>query len=49
MSDELSVGHDFKRIASINVRFGDPTDHLMRCAQSWIVQDVTTCVAFNQR
>ncbi len=34
MSDELSVGHYFKRIASINVQFGDPTYHLMRYAQS---------------
>jgi alkylation response protein AidB-like acyl-CoA dehydrogenase len=30
MSDELSVGHYFKRIASINIQFGDPTYHLMR-------------------
>ena len=42
MSDELSVGHYFKRIASINVQFGDPTYHLMRYAQSEIVQDVTS-------
>jgi hypothetical protein len=34
MSDELNVGHYFKRIASINVQFGDPTYHLMRYAQS---------------
>ena len=34
MSDELSVGHYFKRIASINVQFGDPTYHLMRYARS---------------
>ena len=34
MSDELSVGHYFKRVASINVQFGDPTYHLMRYAQS---------------
>ena len=33
MSDELNVGHYFKRIASINVQFGDPTYHLMRYAQ----------------
>jgi alkylation response protein AidB-like acyl-CoA dehydrogenase len=30
MSDELNVGHYFKRIASINIQFGDPTYHLMR-------------------
>jgi alkylation response protein AidB-like acyl-CoA dehydrogenase len=33
MSDELNIGHYFKRIASINVQFGDPTYHLMRYAQ----------------
>jgi alkylation response protein AidB-like acyl-CoA dehydrogenase len=30
MSDELNVGHYFKRIAAINLQFGDPTYHLMR-------------------
>ena len=34
MSDELNVGHYFKRIASINVQFGDPTYHLMRYARN---------------
>ena len=33
MSDELNVGHYFKRISSINVQFGDPTYHLLRYAQ----------------
>lgn len=33
MSDELNVGHYFKRISSINVQFGDPAFHLMRYAQ----------------
>jgi alkylation response protein AidB-like acyl-CoA dehydrogenase len=33
MSDELNVGHYFKRISSINLQFGDPTYHLMRYAQ----------------
>jgi alkylation response protein AidB-like acyl-CoA dehydrogenase len=33
MSDELNVGHYFKRINSINVQFGDPTYHLVRYAQ----------------
>ena len=33
MSDELNVGHYFKRINSINVQFGDPAYHLMRYAQ----------------
>jgi len=33
MSDELNVGHYFKRIASINVQYGDPTYHLMQYAQ----------------
>jgi len=34
MSDELDVGHYFKRIASINVQFGDPTYHLLRYART---------------
>jgi hypothetical protein len=34
MSDELDVGHYFKRIAAINVQFGDPTYHLLRYAHS---------------
>jgi alkylation response protein AidB-like acyl-CoA dehydrogenase len=33
MSDELNVGHYFKRISSINIQFGDPAYHLMRYAQ----------------
>jgi alkylation response protein AidB-like acyl-CoA dehydrogenase len=33
MSDELNVGHYFKRISAINVQFGDPAYHLMRYAQ----------------
>ena len=33
MSDELNVGHYFKRISSINIQFGDPAFHLMRYAQ----------------
>lgn len=33
MSDELNVGHYFKRIAAINIQFGDPTHHLMRYAR----------------
>jgi alkylation response protein AidB-like acyl-CoA dehydrogenase len=32
MSDELNIGHYFKRIAAINVQFGDPSYHLMRYA-----------------
>jgi alkylation response protein AidB-like acyl-CoA dehydrogenase len=34
MSDELNVGHYFKRISSINIQFGDPTYHLMRYARA---------------
>jgi len=34
MSDELNVGHYFKRIASINIQFGDPTYHLLRYARA---------------
>jgi alkylation response protein AidB-like acyl-CoA dehydrogenase len=33
MSDELNVGHYFKRISSINIQFGDPAYHLMRYTQ----------------
>src|SRR4030081_935080 len=33
MSDELNVGHYFKRIAAINIQFGDPRYHLMRLTQ----------------
>src|SRR6185295_4670319 len=42
MSDELNVGHYFKRISSINIQFGDPAYHLMRYArqdQSNVVSD----------
>jgi alkylation response protein AidB-like acyl-CoA dehydrogenase len=49
MSDELNVGHYFKRIAAINVQFGDPTFHLMRYAQrneTGVISDVSlrSCV-----
>ena len=33
MTDELNVGHYFKRISSINIQFGDPAHHLLRYAQ----------------
>jgi alkylation response protein AidB-like acyl-CoA dehydrogenase len=33
MTDELDVGHYFKRIAAINIQFGDPTYHLLRYAR----------------
>ena len=33
MTDELNVGHYFKRISSINIQFGDPAYHLLRFAQ----------------
>jgi len=33
MSGELNIGHYFKRIASINIQFGDPTYHLLRYAR----------------
>ena len=33
MTDELNVGHYFKRISSINIQFGDPAFHVLRlCA-----------------
>ena len=34
MSDELDVGHYFKRISSINIQFGDPAYHVLRYAQA---------------
>jgi hypothetical protein len=33
MTDELNVGHYFKRITSINVQFGHPSFHLTRYAR----------------
>ena len=33
MTDELNVGHYFKRISSINIQFGDPAFHTLRYAQ----------------
>jgi alkylation response protein AidB-like acyl-CoA dehydrogenase len=51
MSDELNVGHYFKRIAAINVQFGDPTYHLMRYAQqdeSNVASDAVRKLASNQ-
>jgi alkylation response protein AidB-like acyl-CoA dehydrogenase len=33
MTDELNVGHYFKRITSINIQFGDPAFHVLRFAQ----------------
>jgi alkylation response protein AidB-like acyl-CoA dehydrogenase len=52
MSDELNVGHYFKRISAINVQFGDPTYHLMRYArqdQSNVASDAVRKAASNQR
>jgi alkylation response protein AidB-like acyl-CoA dehydrogenase len=52
MSDELNVGHYFKRIASINLQFGDPTYHLMRYArqnESGVSSDAALAAASNQR
>jgi alkylation response protein AidB-like acyl-CoA dehydrogenase len=34
MSDELAVGHYFKRIGAIDIQFGDPAFHLMRFARA---------------
>ena len=34
MTDELNVGHYFKRISSINIQFGDPVYHVLRYAQT---------------
>jgi alkylation response protein AidB-like acyl-CoA dehydrogenase len=33
MSDELNVGHYFKRISSFNIQFGDPAFHILRYAR----------------
>jgi alkylation response protein AidB-like acyl-CoA dehydrogenase len=33
MTDELNIGHYFKRISSINIQFGDPAYHLLRFAR----------------
>ncbi|MDH2398723.1 acyl-CoA dehydrogenase family protein [Bradyrhizobium sp. SSUT18] len=33
MTDELNVGHYFKRISSINIQFGDPAHHLLLYVQ----------------
>jgi alkylation response protein AidB-like acyl-CoA dehydrogenase len=33
MTDELNIGHYFKRISSINIQFGDPAFHMLRFAQ----------------
>jgi len=52
LSDELNVGHYFKRISSINVQFGDPTYHLMRYAQqndTGVSSDAAFATASNQR
>jgi alkylation response protein AidB-like acyl-CoA dehydrogenase len=52
MSDELNVGHYFKRIAGINVQFGDPTFHLMRYAQqneTGVTSDAAFAAVSNQR
>jgi alkylation response protein AidB-like acyl-CoA dehydrogenase len=32
MTEELNVGHYFKRISSINIQFGDPAYHVLRYA-----------------
>jgi alkylation response protein AidB-like acyl-CoA dehydrogenase len=34
MSDELNIGHYFKRISAINIQFGDPAFHVLRYAQT---------------
>jgi alkylation response protein AidB-like acyl-CoA dehydrogenase len=33
MTDELNIGHYFKRMSSINIQFGDPAYHALRYAQ----------------
>jgi hypothetical protein len=51
MSDELNVGHYFKRISAINLQFGDPT-YLMRYPQqepSAFSSHAAALAAANQR
>jgi alkylation response protein AidB-like acyl-CoA dehydrogenase len=33
MSNELNVGHYLKRLIAINIQYGDPAFHILRCAQ----------------
>jgi alkylation response protein AidB-like acyl-CoA dehydrogenase len=33
MSDELNVGHYLKRLIAINIQYGDPAFHVLRCAE----------------
>jgi alkylation response protein AidB-like acyl-CoA dehydrogenase len=33
MTNELNIGHYFKRISSINIQFGDPSFHVLRFAR----------------
>jgi alkylation response protein AidB-like acyl-CoA dehydrogenase len=52
MTDELNIGHYFKRISSINIQFGDPTYHLMRYArqdESNVASEAVRKTASNER
>src|SRR5271168_5329355 len=33
MSNELKVGHYLKRLVAINIQYGDPAFHILRCAE----------------
>lgn len=33
MSNELNVGHYLKRLIAINIQYGDPAFHILRCAE----------------
>jgi hypothetical protein len=33
MTEELKVGHYLKRLVAINIQYGDPAFHIMRCAE----------------
>ena len=33
MTYELNVGHYLKRLIAINIQFGDPAFHILRCAE----------------
>ena len=39
MTDELNVGHYLKRLIAINIQYGDPTFHVLRCAEDVFGRD----------
>ena len=50
MSNELKVGHYLKRLVAINIQYGDPAFHILRCAQdvfgsASLIQEATATAA----